>query len=422
MKHEVLLERCCEMATHNSLEHFHNAFINLTQIGCVDNVQEFHPIYCFRDMHTIHYVKKGSGYLQIKEQSISLKAGDTFYIPPCCPATYGTYEEDVWEAYYFAFNGCYADELLNKTIFKNNQFVGHLEKGDELAEIIFAASEEIKTHSYPQFYGLEQLFKLLPFIIQERKTNALGTKEKHLTLCKEYIDTHYNEDLQISDVAQAVHLSVNYIYRLFKEVLNTSPHDYLTTVRMQYAKTYLIDTDISTQEIASHLGYTNYTTFYSMFNKRMRMSPHEYRLLQTNGRENVEDNSATTIRMFRNIEDCRMLEFLAGKELQVEDDVHYNSCPLESSYLRRFKYKQETYDLYAYVYAKPEDARQYFKNATEITVQGEAFDFKIKHKSDSTILVVINENCVYKLIGGELRAFNEFRHVVNEIFTQILLN
>ena len=60
-------------------------------------------------------------------------------------------------------------------------------------------------------------------------------KKVYLVLCKDYIDAHYNEDIQISDVAKAVNLSVNYIYRLFKENLNMSPHDYLTSVHSALA-------------------------------------------------------------------------------------------------------------------------------------------------------------------------------------------
>ena len=410
------------MGTHNSLEHFHNAFINLTQIGYSNEVDNFSPIYCFRDMHTIHYIHKGRGYLEVMGETVQLKAGDAFYVPPCCPATYGTCEEEPWEACYFAFSGCYADELLNTTVFKNNQFVNRIEQGDALWDFVATASEVIKTHMYPQFYGLEQLFKLLPFIMKGSRENTLSTKEKYLVLCKDYIDAHYNEELQISDVAKAVNLSVNYIYRLFKENLNMSPHDYLTSVRIQYAKKYLIETEVSTQEIALHLGYTNYTTFYTMFNKKMHMSPHEYRLLQTNVRNKVEDNSATTIRMFEYIEACRLLEYLVVKELDVSSDEHYISWELEASYLRRLKYQQEEYDLYAYVFKNKEDAQCYFQSVSEGTVRDKEFEFKIKHTNDLTILVVMNGNCAYKLTGRDLRKFNEFRHVLNQAFNKILLN
>lgn len=410
------------MALHNSLEHFYNRFIYLAQIGCADNVEKFEPIYCLRDMHVVHYVNTGKGYLDVGGHRYQVKQGDLFYIPPNCPATYGTYEEDPWEAYYFAFGGGYADELVKSSIFKNHEFVGTIEDGSKLVKIIINASDEIKTHVYPQLYGLEQLFRLLPFIMQIKKTNTISTKEKYLILCKEYIETHYNEDIQISDVAKSVNLSVNYIYRLFKDVMQTSPHDYLTSVRMQHAKKYLIETDISTRELALHLGYANYTTFYSMFNKRMHMSPHEYRLFHMNKQEKVESNCATTIRMFASIEDCQLLEYMQVKELSVTDDIHYDSGKVVASYLRRLKYNHEEYDLFAYVYEHQEDARGYFQNVAETITRFEEFEFKIKHTSDLTTLVVKDGNCVYKLSGRELSGFNEFRHVLNQVFQKILIN
>ena len=78
-----LRERSWEMATHNSLEHLYNSFIYLSQIGWQDNVLKEYPVQCFRDMHTIHYIKKGRAYLETANHTYEIKSGEAFYIPPC---------------------------------------------------------------------------------------------------------------------------------------------------------------------------------------------------------------------------------------------------------------------------------------------------------------------------------------------------
>lgn len=410
------------MATHNSLEHLHNAFIYLSQIGWQDDVTKGYTVQCFRDMHTIHYVKKGSTFLETANHTYEIKSGEAFYIPPCQLAQYGAISEEPCEYYYFAFAGSYADEVIRDTVFKNGNYVSEIKDAEKLVKIIEEASELIKVRPYPQYYGLEQLFKLLPFITQTSSTKFSKAKMKYFAICKEYIHAHYNENLKIEDIAKALNVSANYVFRIFKECSNMSPHDYLTSVRMQHAKQYLIDTDLSINEIAVMVGYVNYTTFYSMFNSKMYMSPHEYRLLQRNSNSEVEGNSATTIRIFRDMEDCLDMERFAIKKLTEKDDAHFLQCKIKDFYLRKLNYKNAEYDCFAYIFEDSKDARRYFENVSGTNSRNQDFDFKIRDTSDSTVLCVWHNNHAYKWQGGNLLEFNDFRHTMNRFYHTILLN
>lgn len=201
-----------------------------------------------------------------------------------------------------------------------------------------------------------------------------------------------------------------------------SPHDYLTSIRMQHAKQYLIDTDLSINEIAVMVGYVNYTTFYSMFNSKMYMSPHEYRLLQRNNNSEVEGNSATTIRIFRDIKDCLAMEKFAIGKLAEKEDVHFLPCEITESYLRKLKYKNAEYECFAYIFKDSKDARRYFENVSGTLSRNQDFDFKIRDTNDFTMLCVWHNNHAYKWQGKNLLEFNDFRHAMNRFFHTILLN
>lgn len=103
------------LAKHNSLEHLQNTHIYLAQIGweiCAPN----HFCNGFRDMHLIHIIKNGKGTFNINGKKYNLGPNDIFYMPPNSLTAYCSDEQEPWEYYYFAFNGSYATEIIQKSI------------------------------------------------------------------------------------------------------------------------------------------------------------------------------------------------------------------------------------------------------------------------------------------------------------------
>ena len=53
--------------------------------------------------------------------------------------------------------------------------------------------------------------------------------------------------------------------------------NYLTTVRLRYAKKLLDETDLKAYEIAFQVGYDNPSYFSKVFKREEQMTPNEYR-------------------------------------------------------------------------------------------------------------------------------------------------
>ncbi len=83
---------------------------------------------------------------------------------------------------------------------------------------------------------------------------------------KAYIDRHYNEHMRIQDIADYLHLNSHYVTAIFKQKYNKTPKHYLTEIRIEKAKTYLIDTDYSLQIIANAVGLENPFPFPGFLN------------------------------------------------------------------------------------------------------------------------------------------------------------
>jgi two-component system response regulator YesN len=85
---------------------------------------------------------------------------------------------------------------------------------------------------------------------------------------KAYVESHYRQKgMKLQDIANAVHLSPNYLSYLFKKVAGTGIWDYVTHIRMEEGKRLLLTTDMRRYEIADEIGYESPEHFSKIFKK-----------------------------------------------------------------------------------------------------------------------------------------------------------
>lgn len=104
-----------------------------------------------------------------------------------------------------------------------------------------------------------------------------GSSKQLITEMLEYIDEHYNEDIQLSVIAGKHYRDVTYVSKLFKEYVGINYSDYLINKRIEGAKNLLKNTDLSVEDVANKIGYENIVYFRKVFKARTSMSPGQYR-------------------------------------------------------------------------------------------------------------------------------------------------
>lgn len=88
-----------------------------------------------------------------------------------------------------------------------------------------------------------------------------------------YIIGHLSEELSVTMLAERVHLSNDYLNRLFKKYKNDSINHYIIKERMQLASELLKDNKLSAQVVSYMVGYESYSNFVAMFKKVYGVSP-----------------------------------------------------------------------------------------------------------------------------------------------------
>ncbi|MDF2987830.1 MAG: hypothetical protein K0R50_3340 [Eubacterium sp.] len=90
-------------------------------------------------------------------------------------------------------------------------------------------------------------------------------------------EKRYMENITLSDIANEVYMSPNYICSVFKKETGITINEYLIKVKMDAAKNMLKDTKMKILEIAEKLGYENPHYFSYSFKKYTGQTPQQYR-------------------------------------------------------------------------------------------------------------------------------------------------
>jgi len=106
-----------------------------------------------------------------------------------------------------------------------------------------------------------------------------GLAPSHLRRVKELMRAHIGEDILLSQMAEQCELSVTHFARAFRQSTGTSPHQWLTNLRIEQAKD-LLRQDHTLSVVALNCGFADQSHFTRTFTKYVGVSPGRWRQSQ----------------------------------------------------------------------------------------------------------------------------------------------
>lgn len=92
-----------------------------------------------------------------------------------------------------------------------------------------------------------------------------------------YIEQNYKSDISLSELAGYFYLSKEHLSRLFKKETGQNLFSYIMALKLKEAKRLLTETDMTLDDIAVELGFSNGNYFSKVFKKNELVSPKDYR-------------------------------------------------------------------------------------------------------------------------------------------------
>ena len=94
---------------------------------------------------------------------------------------------------------------------------------------------------------------------------------------KNYMDTHYHENITLDTIAEVSHLNKYYLSHIFSKAFGISPITYLLERRILNSKQLLKSSDYNITQIAHMTGFSSANYFSQSFKRSTGMTPAAYR-------------------------------------------------------------------------------------------------------------------------------------------------
>ena len=275
--------------------------------GEPERAEELH----FHNLFEFGYCRYGKGHMFFRESPIEYREEMFTLIPANYPHNTLSDGDNYWEYLFF-------DPIrLVRELFPNNPGV----QAEKLAILnrqaqLYAVQDhhplintagQILTEVQDQYpYRSEVIHhQVLIFLlellrIREKeipdipwKTPAKNFQMTQITPAIQHIESHYSEDIHAEVLARQCGLSEVHFRRIFDEIMNMSPMEYLNLIRIQKACDMLVSSRESMDYIAVNCGFNSVSTFTRNFRKFLDTTPYQWKLNQDNYRTDLLSSNIT---------------------------------------------------------------------------------------------------------------------------------
>jgi len=94
-----------------------------------------------------------------------------------------------------------------------------------------------------------------------------------------HMKEHLAEPLDLDKLAQVAAISKFHLVRVFDETTGTTPHHFLSCLRIQRAKELLVQSAVPITEVCLGVGYNSLGTFSTTFSQLVGLSPQAFRAM-----------------------------------------------------------------------------------------------------------------------------------------------
>ncbi len=125
------------------------------------------------------------------------------------------------------------------------------------------------------------LLKQIFISIQRQMVKEYQSKnvfwDREMENAMQYFNDNYNTEINVKEYASSRGMSVSWFIRNFKQYTNTTPMQYIVSIRVSNAQILLETSNYNITEIGNIVGYDNPLYFSRIFKKQKGTSPSEYR-------------------------------------------------------------------------------------------------------------------------------------------------
>lgn len=107
-----------------------------------------------------------------------------------------------------------------------------------------------------------------------------NTGNKRVNTIHEYLMKNYREEINLDEIASLVAMAPASVCRFFKNYTGETIFGYLNKIKIDYACSLLLNSDLNVVDISYDCGFNNLSHFNKQFRKLIGMTPTQFRKLK----------------------------------------------------------------------------------------------------------------------------------------------
>lgn len=223
-----------------------------------------------RDLPLLLYCEEGSGQLRLGGRSYDFGRGDLLLQPAHLTNVCQLDPEDGADVWWLIFGGMYSQSLIELIGLSPTSPVLSLDYDDAIGHQFRRIYDTIERQEATAHLDASlQLISLLIGVLKRKKSRTMGTFNP-------LAHAHYLAE-GVDQMAAAAGYSKHHYIRLFKMATGMTPWQYVLHLKVDRAKSLLLDSKRTVKEVAALVGIDNPLYFSRLFKKLTGMSPTQYK-------------------------------------------------------------------------------------------------------------------------------------------------
>lgn len=215
--------------------------------------------YTMRDCYLLHYVLSGKGFFETPRGGYNVTTGQLFIIHPMEKVRYFPDTADPWHYIWLGITGTQAERLL------------------ALPDVLPLADGELflsmrRCKEMTQDRELFLVARCADLFCHLFRADMHSTRRDYIQYAVHYIGQHYMEQISVEKLANELHIDRHYLTKLFRSECHTSTKAYITKVKMEKARRFLL-AGAPVSEAAHYVGFNDILHFSKQYKKFWGESP-----------------------------------------------------------------------------------------------------------------------------------------------------
>lgn len=232
------------------------------------------------EIHILYLLKGRGWFVSDHCPKTQIQAGDVVILFPNEWHNYAPDKDSGWEEAWVGFSGDFVQRIIKENFFNISRPIVRvgirMTLYDAIKNACKIAQDELPSYQQ-QLAGYVFLVVSSIYAYSKQAPYTDSLDAECIKTAQKFMREHTSKNLSMEDVAKHAGMGYSKFRKLFRNYTGFSPQQYFLNLKLEESKDLLLNTSLSSKEIAYRLGFDTATYFNRIFRQHYKQTPIEFR-------------------------------------------------------------------------------------------------------------------------------------------------